>query len=80
MLTLSLALPPMQAQDATPELRDDPGSARARAGIPPMAFGIFFAILFIGIGLGLFAVVVIRRWDRSVERARDDLPPKKTSD
>ncbi|MEO8603906.1 MAG: hypothetical protein ABI629_15130 [bacterium] len=70
--------------DAKPPIQDGGERSGPSPTAPhPMAFGILFGLLVIGAGLGLTALVVIRRWDRNrpIEReterhAAAKLPPQ----
>lgn len=82
-LVISLAMVPaghmVQAQDATPALRDGgPRAAPEPPGVSPPAFGVFIVVLLLGIGIGLITVVAVRRLDRNRQSEREALKEEPT--
>jgi hypothetical protein len=68
--TVSLAQAPEQDRqvlsDAKPPVQDGgPRSGPIPESPHPMAYGILFALLAVGAGIGVAALIVIRRWDRN---------------
>lgn len=64
VLTLPPLLPAVPAQVAPYVAESEARLTPVPVGAPPVAYGAVGAALLIGFGIGLAAVVVIRRWER----------------
>ena len=70
------AVAPRLLNDQQPALNDGgPRPAPAPAVPRPMAYAIMFGLLVFGAGIGLVALLTIRRWDRSrpIEREAESV-------